>query len=214
MSSINSSSSSLSSSSSSNSSSSSDNSSSSSGASRDQDVKKFTLSTAKSTQVAKWVVSSSFSQEVKAAREAFKPKLKKRPDFLENPVLDKTLYLRLKSVKRSNASKANIDQAEKSSRRLSFKILDLAKPLLFLFKRASVRRKSRADTKVIRSALKLWGLLYGDVLYSRRLNILNQIYPKYVNLLDNKKFRATEDICLASNLYGATNSRGQSSVYP
>jgi hypothetical protein len=191
-----------------------DNSSSSSGAGRDQDVKKFTLSTAKSTQVAKWVVSSSFSQEVKAAREACKPKLKKRPDFLENPVLDETVYLRLKSVKRSNASKANIDQAEKSSRRLSFKILDLAKPLMFLFKRASVRRKSRADTKAIRSALKLWGLLYGDVLYSHRLNILNQIYPKYVNLLENKKFRATEDICLAANLYGATNSRGQGSVCP
>jgi hypothetical protein len=73
---------------------------------------------------------------------------------------------------------------------------------------------SRADTKAIRSALKLWDLLYGDVLYSRRLNILNQIYPKYVNLLDNKKFRATEDICLAANLYGATNSRGQSPVCP
>jgi hypothetical protein len=34
---------------------------------------------------------------------------------LENPVLDESLYLRLKSAKRSNASKANIDQAESAA---------------------------------------------------------------------------------------------------
>ena len=46
---------------------------------------------------------------------------------------------------------ANIDQAENASQRLSFKILDFTKPLLFLFKQGNVRRKIGDDTRDIQS---------------------------------------------------------------
>lgn len=64
-------------------------------------------------------------------------------------------------------------------------MLDVAKPLLFLFNRHRVRKKSRADIKAVKTTLKFWAGLYHSVLKSRRKNILSQIYPEYVSLLDN-----------------------------
>lgn len=124
---------------------------------------------------------------MKEAREAFKPKFKSKVDLLSNPVLDEAFYVQLKALKRSSASKANIDPMEKEYRKLSYKVLDLAKPLLFLSSRRKVRRKTRADAKAIKTAIKLWATLYHDILSSRRRNILSQVYPGFIGLLDNTK---------------------------
>jgi hypothetical protein len=101
--------------------------------------------------------------------------------------LDEAFYLRLKETKRSTASKSNIDTREKEYRKLSFKILDLAKPLLFLNGRTRQRRKYKSDIKAIQTAVKLWASLFKDVLFTRRHNILSQIYPGFLNLLDDPK---------------------------
>ncbi len=57
--------------------------------------------------------------------------------------------------------------------------------------RASRRRKSRADTQAIRTALKLWAVVYHDIISARRRNILTQIYPQNIGLLDDKSILPT-----------------------
>ena len=135
--------------------SSSSSSSSDSDSSSDGEINKFELSKAKSTCVAGWVVSGLGESKAKAAREAYRPKLRKCLDLLVNPSLDEAFYIRLRSIKSSSASKANIDPVEKIYRNQTYKILDLVKPLMFLASRVQKKKKTKADSKAIRTALKL-----------------------------------------------------------
>ncbi|KZR98368.1 Uncharacterized protein APZ42_006246 [Daphnia magna] len=126
-----------------------------------------------------------------SAREAYRPKLKKCPDLLVNPSLDEAFYIRLRSIKSSSASKANIDPVEKIYRNQTYKILDLVKPLMFLASRVHKKKKTKAESKAIRTAVKLWAVLYHDVTSARRQNILSQIYPQNVGLLDDQSILPT-----------------------
>ncbi|XP_046440099.1 uncharacterized protein LOC124210488 [Daphnia pulex] len=166
--------------------SSSNSSSSGSDSSRRGGVKKFRLSSEKSASLADWVVSGLDDTRAKSAREAFRPKLKKNADLLINPNLDDAFYIRLKAVKSSSAAKVNIDPIEKIYRNQTFKILDLVKPIMFLASRLKKKKKSRADAKAVKTALKLWAVVYHDITNARRRNILAQIYPQNIGLLDDK----------------------------
>jgi hypothetical protein len=135
--------------------------------------------------LSRWLITGLKEKEVKKAREAFQPNFRKKENLLSNPILDDAFYLRLKSAKRSTASKANIDTRKKEYRKLSFKILDLAKPLLFLNERTRQRRVYNSDVKAVQTALKLWVSLIRDVLFIRRHNILSQSYPGFLHLLDD-----------------------------
>jgi hypothetical protein len=84
----------------------------------------------------KWLITGLKEQEIKQAREAFQPKFKTKED------------------KHSIASKSNVDAKEKEYRKLSYKILDLGKPLLFLNGRTKQRRKYKSDVKAIRMHLR------------------------------------------------------------
>ena len=168
-------------SSSSNSSISSDSSSSSSSSK----AKKFAYASGNCKVLSRWLITGLKEKEVKKAREAFQPNFRKKENLLSNPILDDAFYLRLKSAKRSTASKANIDTRKKEYRKLSFKILDLAKPLLFLNERTRQRRVYNSDVKAVQTALKLWVSLIRDVLFIRRHNILSQSYPGFLHLLDD-----------------------------
>ena len=117
-------------SSSSNSSNSSDSSSSSSSSSDEgsSKAKKFAYSSGNCKVLSRWLITGLKEKEVKKAREAFQPNFRKKENLHSNPILDDAFYLRLKSAKRSTASKSNIDTREKEYRELSFKILDLQYP--------------------------------------------------------------------------------------
>ena len=171
-------------SSSSSSSSSSDSDSSSSASLLNYSTRKFEFSKAKSTGLSQWVVTGISEEKIKKCREIYKPTLKRKADLLVNPSLDESIYLRLKQSKNSNAAKANIDPAEKAFKKLSFKVLDLVKPLLFLASRSKLKRKSKSDTVAIKIALRLWAALFRDITKTRRLNILSQVYPEFIGLLD------------------------------
>ena len=71
-------------------------------------------------------------------------------------------------------------------RNQTYKILDLVKHLMFLASRVQKKKKTKADSLAIRTALKLWAVLYHDVTSARRKNILFQIYLQNVGLLDDK----------------------------
>ncbi|KZS10033.1 Uncharacterized protein APZ42_025603 [Daphnia magna] len=107
-----------------------------------------------------------------------------KANILINPSLDESVMLRLKTSKGSHVTKANIDPTKKTLRKFSFKILDLAKPLLFLAGRKKLKRKSKSGSIAIKIALQLWATLLRDVIKTRRHNILSQVYPEFIGLLE------------------------------
>ena len=167
------------------SSSSSSSSDSDSDSSSEGSVQKFEVSKTKSTCGSGWVVSGLGESRAKIAREAFKPKLKRSTGLLTNPALDEAFYLQLKSLKSSSATKANIDPLEKVYRNQTFKVLDLAKPLLFLASRVKKKKKSTAERRAVRTVLNS-GPSCTTTSLTPAANILTQIYPQNVGLLDDK----------------------------
>ncbi len=147
-------------------------------------TRKFSFSKAKSTTLSNWLVTGIDEEKVKKCREIYKPTLKEKSDLLTNPTLDESFYLRLKTSKGSNAAKANIDPTEKAYKNLSFKVLDIVKPLLFLAGRSNLRRRSSSDCRAVKVALRLWAVLFRNIIRTRRHNILSQVYPEFIGLLD------------------------------
>lgn len=176
-----------SSSSSSSSTSTSSDSSSSSASSKKKSTKKFVYSKSRSSSLTKWIVTGINEKSAKRSREMFRPSPKGKAEFLENPTLDEGFYQKLKAVKGSSASKPNIDPLEKIYRAQTYKMIDLARPLMYLMSRSKLKNKTKSDSRAIRAALTLWARLYGNILSARRRNILTQIYPNNTGLLDDKK---------------------------
>ena len=136
----------------------------------------------------KWIVTGIDEKNVKKSRERYVPCFKGNRVSLKVPELDESLYIRLKTIKKSTASKANIDSVEKAWRQFQYKIFDLGKPMLFLnsIKKGKSSKKTNDQVKKAgRCAMKLWSVLVREVNKIRRLNILHQTYPKYETLLNN-----------------------------
>ena len=123
-------------------------------------AKKFGLKREKSASLSKWIMKGLSEKDVKAAREAFQPSLKRDKkndgsDIFTNPKLDESLYSALKKARNSSASVINIDPQEKIYRKQSDLVLDLGKPLLFMASRSKNKKKSKADSIALKSALML-----------------------------------------------------------
>ena len=108
-----------------------------SGTSIDQKKKKktkgcFEVSRSREKKLQKWIVTGIDEKSAKQARGKYTPSFKGKRISLQVPELDESLYLHLKSLKKSSASKLNIDPVEKAWRQFQYKIVDLGKPLLFL----------------------------------------------------------------------------------
>ncbi|XP_046647730.1 probable serine/threonine-protein kinase nek1 [Daphnia pulicaria] len=150
--------------------------------------KRFEVSKRKSSVLANWIVKGIGEKNLKAAREAYRPDVKRdkkasvsASELFTNPKLDETFYAALKSTKNSNASMPNIDQLEKVYRKQTDVVLDMAKPLLFLLERKS--KRSDKDTKALKTLSLLWAHLFREITHSRRLNILTQTHPNHIGLL-------------------------------
>ncbi|EFX70981.1 hypothetical protein DAPPUDRAFT_112214 [Daphnia pulex] len=157
--------------------------------------KRFEVSKRKSSVLANWIVKGIGEKNIKAAREAYRPDVKRdkkasvsASELFTNLKLDETFYAALKSTKNSNASMPNIDQLEKVYRKQTNVVLDMAKPLLFPLKRKI--KRSDKDTKALKTLLLLSAHLFRKITHSRRLNILTQTHPNHIGLL----FRAAEKL--------------------
>jgi hypothetical protein len=138
--------------------------------------------------LANWIAKGLGERNVKSAREAYTPIVKRgkkasvsASDLFTNPKLDETFYGALKSAKNSSATMAKIDQLEKVYRKQTDFVLDMATPLLFLLNKK--RKRSNNDSKALRSLLMLWVHLFREITHSRRLNILTQTHPNHIGLL-------------------------------
>lgn len=120
------------------------------------------------------------ASEAKKIREGFNVEFNHSKVGLRCPELDDDIFLRLKERKGSSATKKSIDPLEKSLTSLQYKIMDVARPLISLWTKKSARK----FRKPIFAAIKLWSLAFAGVTKLRRLNILKQLYPHYVPMLD------------------------------
>lgn len=134
------------------------------------------------------------SAEAKVFKNRFTPIFRKKSVKLQIPELDETMYRRLKSIKNSTASKALIDLQERSLSALQYKIVDIARPLFFLWEN---KEADSASHEAVSTALNLWGGLFNDVTDRRRANILKQTSPSFTTLLSKPgKFDEEESTSL------------------
>ena len=116
-----------------------------------KDEYSFELSRRKSKKLRKLMFEGVSSAEAKVLRNRFTPIFRKKSVKLQIPELDEAMYRRLKSLKNSTASKALIDPQEKSLSALQYKIIDIARPLLFLWEN---KQADSASREAVRTAVK------------------------------------------------------------
>ena len=130
--------------------------------------KSFQLDKARSKELRSWITTTQKPTETKHLRENFHPSFEKSTFDLKVPTLDPSMARRLKEVRGGEASKA--ETKEKALVASQFKILDIAKPLLYLWGSAS----AASDPLLIsaaESALQLWGHAFHSITTQRRKNV-------------------------------------------
>ncbi len=138
--------------------------------------------------------------EAKALREKFILPFKHSGMALKCPELDDEYYLRLQEKKGSHASKSNIDSKEKSLLALQYKVLDIAKPLIY----AMESKDSKKQRRAVKAALDLWGVAFYDITKARRKNVLAQLNPNFLTLVDSPSRFSPKEF---QSLFGRTFSR-------
>jgi ribosomal protein S17E len=98
----------------------------------DVDVTEFRVSSTSSKKIRKWISKSFAKSKAKKLRERFQPKFSSSFELL-NPEMDDSVYRRLKELKNSVATKEKIDNKEMEMRAMQFKILDIVRPMLFIW---------------------------------------------------------------------------------
>ncbi|KZR98243.1 Uncharacterized protein APZ42_006432, partial [Daphnia magna] len=123
------------------------------------------------------------STEAKKLRGIFSPTFDSRSFDLQVPKLVHSMSRRLKELKGGEGSK--VEMKEKTLVSHQFRLLDVARPLLYLWGQLScdpdLKDSSMADAAV--SALQLWGHSFHSVTMHRRENILKQTDPRFQALL-------------------------------
>ena len=129
-----------------------------------------------------WLTAGLSKSEAKKCRNRYRPKFK--GEFkLSNPEMDDSIYDRLRTVRRSHATKERIDPIESELRSLTFKWQDLARTLFFIWKKSSDARIRRAA----KIAVKQWSHASFSIRDSRRKNLLKQTNPSFVSLFEEIK---------------------------
>jgi hypothetical protein len=148
----------------------------------DVDVTEFRVSSTSSKKIRKWISKSFAKSKAKKLRERFQPKFSSSFELL-NPEMDDSVYRRLKELKISVATKEKIDNKEMEMRAMQFKILDIVRPMLFIWETAQ-EETVRDAAKV---AIKQWAHAFFACTDFRRNNLLKQTNPSFVAMLKREK---------------------------
>ena len=112
------------------------------------------------------------------------------------------------------ASKA--EAKEKSLVAAQFKILDIAKPLLYVW--GSAAEAAVADPLLVvaaESALQLWGHAFHNITMQRRENVLRQTDPRFESLLaESSRFKPKECALLRSCSFRVCQMMKRTGVLP
>lgn len=118
-------------------------------------------------------------QEAKALRELFPEPLFEGSFSLQCPAIENVFSRRLRKARGKKQ-----DYWEKSWLSAQYKALDLARPLLELWRRMD---KNDPNYRFIDSAIRLWGVAFNDMTKQRRFNIIRQTDPDYLAMLSDPR---------------------------
>lgn len=131
----------------------------------DVDLNEFRVSSTSSKKIRKWISKSFSKSKAKKLRELFQPKFSSSLELL-NPEMDE-----------------KIDNKENEMRAMQFKILDIVRPMLFVWE-TSQEEAVRNAAKV---AIKQWAHAFFACTDFRRNNLLEQTNPSFVAMLKREK---------------------------
>ena len=134
-----------------------------------------TVYTERSKELRSWMTSAQKPADAKQLRENFVPSFGKSSFDLQIPKLDPSMARRLKEMRGGEASKA--EAKEKALAASQYKILDIAKSLLYLWGTMTEATSNSTTTdplfvKATESALQLWGHAFHSIAVQRRENVL------------------------------------------
>lgn len=132
-----------------------------------------------------WMGSGMPSTEAKALREVFSPSFE-GSFSLQCPKLEHSMKRRLVKTSRKKS-----DLVEKALLSTQYKVLDVARPLLELWRRLPENDPSAYFAE---SALRLWGVAFAEVSKHRRWNVLRQTDPSFTSLLSDPASFSGRDV--------------------
>lgn len=140
------------------------------------DVIELKISRGKSKKLRKLVKFGLSNARVSAPRNRFSPKFQSGKCKVGVTELDDAFYEKLKIVKLSMKLKENIDSRGTDWREVQFKVLDIVRPILFIWGTSKVSGK-----KAAKAAIRLWAHAHFSITALRRKNILKQTHPTHMS---------------------------------
>ncbi|KAI9551304.1 hypothetical protein GHT06_002504 [Daphnia sinensis] len=139
-----------------------------------------------------WMTSTLSPSEAKQLRERFLPSFTDTDFDLKCPQVDSSLTWRFKDLKCPEMSKE--EATEKSLKAEQYKVLDVARPLLYLKEQmAEGELQNSPMAEAVDVALRLWGHTFYGITASRRENLLKVSDPKFVSLLkEQERFKTKQ----------------------
>lgn len=147
------------------------------------DIIKFKISCEKSEKLRNLASFGLSDFKARAFRNRFHPKFDGGSFSLCIPEMDEAIYLELQIVKRSSVSKEKIDRHESELRVVQNKVLDVIRPLLFIWNSS----KDREIKQAVKTAIYLWAHAHFSLTALRRKNVLKQTHPKFLSLVRKRK---------------------------
>jgi hypothetical protein len=130
--------------------------------------------------------------EAKQLRESFLPSFTDTDFDLKCPQVDSSLARRFKDLKCPEMTKA--EATEKSLKAEQYKVLDVARPLLYLKEQmAEGELRNSPMVEAVDVALRLWGHTFHGITANRSENLLKVSDPKFISLLkEPERFKARQ----------------------
>lgn len=141
---------------------------------------KFEISKNRSKKLRTLITEGVKKSEVKDISNFYDPSFKSKKFGLLVPSLDDSVYQRLNKIKRTSASKGTVDVNEKAAFAIHQKLLEVARPLLFLYS----EELEDIQHDAVKDALSLWGNVFYELTQYRRRNILKQTNPSFKYLIN------------------------------
>jgi hypothetical protein len=139
---------------------------------------KFTVARKRMKVFRDWMTTSLSAPEARSLRDSFIPSFPNSSFDLVCPQVDSSFSRRFKDIKTPEMSKA--EATERSLKAEQYKILDVARPLLFLKEKMAESADLRDSplAEAADTALRLWGHTFHNVTISRRENLLKARYNR------------------------------------
>jgi len=117
-----------------------------------------------------WMTSSLKPAEAKQLRESFIPNFSNSSFELSCPKLDSSMANRFKDPNLKGTDLTKAEANEKGLKAEQYNVLDVARPLLFLWEKMAEKTELRDSpmASAVDTALRLWGYTFHGITASRR----------------------------------------------